>query len=530
MYLRGIAWDYGRCDEGVVILVSTEDRQVRWTHLHSYRRYRSRKLTDEIVDNIYVETREYFTAGRWAEGLKEMVTRYKKVLARGSSSVTAIVFGCVFGVFLSSRADSYRGRVCSALFTPEFFNLQGGFLTSSPNNDQCGVVLCNGKSARLGTKRPRVRVLTCHRSCALGKGTLHDFPHFAQLVRYYQQHTLPGRVCVVALQTKWAGDSPIGTRSVACQDSNPGPLVPSRERCHCATDPSLDTGSSQSQPDRAQRVDNTRQHTTRNDKMRQHTTRNDKMRQLVLTAFLLGSLAMTSAQGTRSVACQDSNPGPLDSTSRTLPLKMSVVCPITPVSHAAFYPYGPGTGDILDPTADDSTSGAQALSTAFPFFGNTYNELFVNTNGDISFGVAVTSYTPRPFPVTNNRVLAVYFTDIKTSNGGRSGYIYHRETTDAAILARATTDIQTAFPADHGSFVATWAYVATWHKRNTFQLVMITDGQKSFTLYNYARIDFLQGETNGGNGATGTGPNPAQHSAHMRKECGKVKHTALPAD
>ncbi|XP_019617517.1 PREDICTED: uncharacterized protein LOC109464868 [Branchiostoma belcheri] len=216
------------------------------------------------------------------------------------------------------------------------------------------------------------------------------------------------------------------------------------------------------------------------------------MRQLVLTAFLLGSLAMTSAQ-------------------------------ITPVSHAAFYPYGPGTGDILDPTADDSTSGPQALSTAFPFFGNTYNELFVNTNGDISFGVAVTSYTPRPFPVTNNRVLAVYFTDIKTSNGGRSGYIYHRETTDAAILARATGDIQTAFPADHGSFVATWVYIATWHEvglydesgyggnlRNTFQLVLITDGQKSFTLYNYARIDFLQGETNGGNGATGTGPNPAQ--------------------
>ncbi|KAI8515281.1 hypothetical protein Bbelb_060940, partial [Branchiostoma belcheri] len=30
-------------------------------------------------------------------------------------------------------------------------------------------------------QRPRVRVLTCHRSCALGKGTLHDFPHFAQL-------------------------------------------------------------------------------------------------------------------------------------------------------------------------------------------------------------------------------------------------------------------------------------------------------------------------------------------------------------
>ncbi|XP_078704004.1 sushi, nidogen and EGF-like domain-containing protein 1 [Branchiostoma floridae x Branchiostoma belcheri] len=216
------------------------------------------------------------------------------------------------------------------------------------------------------------------------------------------------------------------------------------------------------------------------------------MRQLVLTAFLLGSLAATSAQ-------------------------------VTPVSNAAFYPYGPGTADILDPTADDSTSGAQALSTAFPFFGSSFNALYVNTNGDISFGSSVTGYTPTPFPVTGNRVIAVFFTDIKTSYSPRAGYIYHRETTDAGVLARATSDIQTAFPTDHGSFVATWVYIATWHEvglygasengynlRNTFQLVLITDGCKSFTLFNYDRIDFLQGRTNDGDGTTGTGPNPAQ--------------------
>ncbi|XP_078572712.1 sushi, nidogen and EGF-like domain-containing protein 1 [Branchiostoma floridae x Branchiostoma japonicum] len=216
------------------------------------------------------------------------------------------------------------------------------------------------------------------------------------------------------------------------------------------------------------------------------------MRQFILTACVLASLAVASAQ-------------------------------ITPVTNAAFYPYGPGTADILDGAADDGTSGAVSLATPFPFFGNIYNELFVNTNGDISFGGAVTGFTPTAFPVTNNRVLAVYFTDIKTSNGGRSGYIYRRETTDAAILARATTDIQTALPADHGSFEATWVYIATWHEvgifgaggaglnlRNTFQLVLISDGCKSFTLFNYDQIQFLQGSTNGGSGETGTGPNPAQ--------------------
>ncbi|CAH1238978.1 SNED1 [Branchiostoma lanceolatum] len=216
------------------------------------------------------------------------------------------------------------------------------------------------------------------------------------------------------------------------------------------------------------------------------------MRQFILTTCLLGSLAVASSH-------------------------------IIPVSNAALYPYGPRTADILDARADDGTSGEQSLRTPFPFFGNTYNSLWVNTNGDISFGGAVTGYTPVAFPVTNNKVIAAFFTDIKTNNHGRSGYIYRRETTDAAILARATTDIQTAFPADHGSFVATWVYVATWHEvglygasgdgqnlRNTFQLVLITNGCKSFTLFNYHQIQFLQGESNGGSGATGTGPNPAQ--------------------
>ncbi|XP_035688719.1 uncharacterized protein LOC118424282 [Branchiostoma floridae] len=94
MYLRSVAWDYGRCNEGVVILVSTEDRQI-YTATGATAR---EKLTDDIVDDIYGDTREYFTAGMWAEGLKEMATRYKKVFAGGSSSTTAAVVGTVFGV------------------------------------------------------------------------------------------------------------------------------------------------------------------------------------------------------------------------------------------------------------------------------------------------------------------------------------------------------------------------------------------------------------------------------------------------
>ncbi|XP_078585793.1 sushi, nidogen and EGF-like domain-containing protein 1 [Branchiostoma floridae x Branchiostoma japonicum] len=144
----------------------------------------------------------------------------------------------------------------------------------------------------------------------------------------------------------------------------------------------------------------------------------------------------------------------------------------------------------------------------------------VNTNGAISFGGAVTGFTSAAFPVTDNRVIAAFFTDIQTNHTGR---IYHRETVDADVLARATLDIRTAFPADNGGFVATWTYIATWHEvgmkgatgdglnlRNTFQLVLVKDGCKSFVLFNYDQIQFLQGGSSGGDGTTGTGPSPAQ--------------------
>eukprot|EP00058_Branchiostoma_floridae_P001421 XP_002586909.1 hypothetical protein BRAFLDRAFT_105130 [Branchiostoma floridae] len=46
--------------------------------------------------------------------------------------------------------------------------------------------------------------------------------------------------------------------------------------------------------------------------------------------------------------------------------------------------------------------------------------------------------------------------------------------------------------------------------RSTFQLVLVTDGCKSFVLFNYDQIQFLQSGSSGGNGTNGTGPNPAQ--------------------
>ncbi|XP_035688720.1 uncharacterized protein LOC118424283 [Branchiostoma floridae] len=94
MYLRAIAWDYGTCNEGVVILVSTEDRQI-YTATGATAR---EKLIDAIVDNIYVETREYFTTGRWAAGVSVKGVALELVVAIISMTIGTIRVITVEGI------------------------------------------------------------------------------------------------------------------------------------------------------------------------------------------------------------------------------------------------------------------------------------------------------------------------------------------------------------------------------------------------------------------------------------------------
>jgi len=85
------------------------------------------------------------------------------------------------------------------------------------------------------------------------------------------------------------------------------------------------------------------------------------------------------------------------------------------------------------------------------------------------------------------------------------GEINYRTTTDAALLLNATRDVCRGFIdlCDavgnlRWAFVATWDGVADWYNQessspgNTFQLVLVTDGRKSFALFNYQTITWTQ--------------------------------------
>jgi len=71
---------------------------------------------------------------------------------------------------------------------------------------------------------------------------------------------------------------------------------------------------------------------------------------------------------------------------------------------------------------DDGSSAAVALAPTFPiglnFYGTYQNSFYVNNNGNLSFGMPLTSYTPASFTVLTQPMIAPFFADVDTRGGG----------------------------------------------------------------------------------------------------------------
>lgn len=186
---------------------------------------------------------------------------------------------------------------------------------------------------------------------------------------------------------------------------------------------------------------------------------------------------------------------------------------------SGFYPYGSNTRDARAPTNDDGSTGRIPITIPFPFFDEIQSSLFVNTNGVISFSKEVSTFTPNSFPLGNDwRMVAPFWADVDTTRGG---VVWYRESKDAGLLARATTDVRKAV-LNQPRFTASWLFIATWdnvaffgsqgikrQKRNTFQAVLITNGRHSFVIFNYNKIVWTTGTASQGN-VDGLGGKPAQ--------------------
>lgn len=104
--------------------------------------------------------------------------------------------------------------------------------------------------------------------------------------------------------------------------------------------------------------------------------------------------------------------------------------------------------------------GFMALALGFnvTFFGTTYNSLYINNNGNVSFGGGISAYVPTGPTGANAPVISPWFGDVDTRNAS-SGVVHYNLSADQLVV---TWD-QVGWYASQGSPL------------NSFQLVLRAD-------------------------------------------------------
>jgi hypothetical protein len=150
-----------------------------------------------------------------------------------------------------------------------------------------------------------------------------------------------------------------------------------------------------------------------------------------------------------------------------------------------------GFGESFLPRNDDGSTSILPLPFSVKFFGNTYNNFYVNNNGNITFQSGLGSYTPSAFPGAPQPMFAPFWADVDTRNAG-SGVVYF-------------------VAPNENSLVVTWPNVGYFpsaaDKLNSFQLVLQrtpADTSGAFTAeFRYEQLQWTTGSASGGSGGLG---------------------------
>ncbi|XP_056325555.1 sushi, nidogen and EGF-like domain-containing protein 1 [Danio aesculapii] len=164
----------------------------------------------------------------------------------------------------------------------------------------------------------------------------------------------------------------------------------------------------------------------------------------------------------------------------------------TTVLPGSFYSFGSAAGDLFNPAVDDGSSSVIPLLSPFQYFGLTYQQIYVNNNGFLTFNQPSSQNAPDSFPANGSQdIIAGLWTNIDNS---ATGVVSYNQYTSGSVLTRATQDINHFF--SNLTFTASWAFVATWDKvayfnmntETSFQVVLISGSGYSFILMNYGDV------------------------------------------
>jgi hypothetical protein len=195
-------------------------------------------------------------------------------------------------------------------------------------------------------------------------------------------------------------------------------------------------------------------------------------------------------------------------TARNLALSVGLLAPLTAFGQADLLrDFGGATGFGNEiPRNDDGSSPVIDLTPAFPqglcFFETIHTTGYVNNNGNYTFTNRLGNYTPQPFPVANQPMIAPWWLDVDTRGGDPNG--------DGSNLAYWS--IMEPTEDTRGQFAATWYNVGYYSSHtdllNSFQAILTDQGSANDwdIQYRYDRCEWLTGDASGGSGGFGGTP------------------------
>lgn len=155
-----------------------------------------------------------------------------------------------------------------------------------------------------------------------------------------------------------------------------------------------------------------------------------------------------------------------------------------------------GFGDLAMGRNDDGSSNELNLPFEINFFGNAFNNFWINNNGNLTFNSPLSTFTPDPFPVANQPMIAPYWGDVDTQC----------DSCGAVYVASPNAN----------TVVVTWDSVGYFPQSsdltNTFQTILRNrsdTGAGNFDVeFRYGQLEWTTGDASGGSG--GLGGTPAQ--------------------
>lgn len=160
--------------------------------------------------------------------------------------------------------------------------------------------------------------------------------------------------------------------------------------------------------------------------------------------------------------------------------------------------YLAGCSDSQLARNDDGSTGRVGLGFTLDFLGTTYDGVYVNNNGNVTFDSPLSTYTPFPLSTTSRVIVAPFFGDVDTR----------------AAASNVVTFGQTVTLDGHKAFCVDWAgvsgvgyYNEHTDKLNSFQLLLIDRsdvGAGDFDIeMNYDKVQWETGDASGGSGGLG---------------------------